>query len=97
MRSAQPHTAVWLDIPRSTDVRASFTVDGDIHVMFGSPSDEMNVVFERPVLVRVVEIVSELLAVPESVSNGPMATQRECERPGTGHRAPAIDPEEDTV
>lgn len=66
MRAVQPHAAVWLDVPRSSHLRATFTVDGDIHVMLGDPNDEVNVVFERPALARLVEVARELLAVPES-------------------------------
>lgn len=63
MRADQPHAAVWLDIPRSTRLRAKFTVEGDIHVMFGDQNDEMNMVFERPAMARLVEVAGELLAV----------------------------------
>lgn len=60
-----------VEIPRSTFLRAKFTVDGDVHVMFGDPNDEVNVVFERTALTRLVEVACELLAVPLPTSRTP--------------------------
>jgi hypothetical protein len=65
MRVNRPHAAVWLDIPRGCQLQASFTADFDIEVMFGLPKDEVNVIFERSTLHRLVAIVSELLAAAE--------------------------------
>lgn len=65
MRTDQPHAAVWLDIPGGCQLRAKFTADFDIEVMFGLPKDEVNVIFERSALARLVVIVSELLAAAE--------------------------------
>jgi hypothetical protein len=65
MRTDQPHAAVWLDIPSGCHLRAKFTADYDIEVRFGLPKDEMNVIFERSALHRLVAIVSELLAAAE--------------------------------
>lgn len=65
MRTGQPHAAVWLDIPGGCPLRAKFTPDLDIEVMFGQPKDEVNVIFERSTLRRLVEIVNELLAAAD--------------------------------
>jgi hypothetical protein len=62
VRTGQPHAAVWLDIPGGCPLRAKFTADDDIEVMFGEPKDEVNMIFERSTLTRLVDIVSELLA-----------------------------------
>lgn len=83
MRAAQPHAAVWLDIPRTTHLRATITVDDDIHIMFGAPNDEMNMIIERRALTRLIEIVSELLAVPEAGTNRPKVEPQEIRKPAS--------------
>jgi hypothetical protein len=65
MRADQPHAAVWLDIPGSCQLRAKFTADRDIEVMFDRPKDEVSMIFERSALRRLVAIVSELLEAAE--------------------------------
>ncbi|OLF17931.1 hypothetical protein [Actinophytocola xanthii] len=62
--AGEPHAAVWLDIPGSCQLRATFTGDMDVHVMIGQPTDELNILIARPALARLVEIAIELLAVP---------------------------------
>lgn len=64
MLTGQPHAAVWLDIPQRCQLRGKFTGDWDIHVMFGDPNDEVNLIIERSTLARFVDVASELLAVP---------------------------------
>ena len=64
MNADSAHPAVWLDIPRSTRLRGTFTADWDIHLRFGEPDDEVNVVFDRSALARLVEVADHLLAVP---------------------------------
>lgn len=65
MRTDQPHAAVWLDIPRGCRLRATFTAGFDIEVMFGRPDDEVNMIFDRSALRRLVEVGSELLAAAD--------------------------------
>lgn len=62
MKDDRPRAAVWLDIPRRCELRAKFTADLDVEVMFGRPNDEVNMRIDRTALSRLVEIVSELLA-----------------------------------
>lgn len=59
-----PQVSVWLDVPDDCRMQAEFTGDRDINVMFGEPSDGVNVLFEREALARFVKLASELLAVP---------------------------------
>lgn len=64
MIANRPEKSVWLDIPGTCHMRGEFTGDDDIHVMFGDPSDGVDVLFERPALERFVQLATELLAVP---------------------------------
>jgi hypothetical protein len=59
-----PEKTVWLDIPEDCRIRGEFTGDLDIHIVFGSSSDGVEMLFERLALERFVHLANELLAVP---------------------------------
>jgi hypothetical protein len=64
-----PEVAVWVKIPDRCRLAGEFDPGGgddlDIHFMLGSPTDDVNLLFEREALRRFINLAEQLLAIPE--------------------------------
>lgn len=66
--SDPPQVALWLSVPDTCRMRGDFEIgqheSPDIHVILGSNSDDIHLLFEREALGRFVALAQRMLAIP---------------------------------